>query len=149
MGDFLYLLNLWILLFLQIGIDGCVRNVPTDLPQPKQKSDNGYKVVPENHRLLCTTNETLAKLCLNGGTCFASQIATNVRQISCQCPDKYAGHRCQMIDTTIIFERKPKKSLSTVSLVAIPIFGVLGLIVFIILIFRCIKWNKNDQRATP
>jgi hypothetical protein len=45
--------------------DGCVRNVPTDLPQPKQKSDNGYKVVPENHRLPCTTNETLAKSCLN------------------------------------------------------------------------------------
>jgi hypothetical protein len=64
--------------------DGCVRNVPTDLPQPKQKSDNGYKVVPENHRLPCTWNETLAKSCLNGGTCFASHIATNLKQLSCQ-----------------------------------------------------------------
>jgi hypothetical protein len=64
--------------------DGCVRNVPTDLPQPTQNSDNGYKVVPENHRLPCTMNETLAKSCLNGGTCFASHIATKLRQISCQ-----------------------------------------------------------------
>ena len=104
MGVSLYLLNLWILLFLQIGIDGCYRNVPTNLTKSKQKSNNGYKVVPENNRLPCTTNETLAKSCLNGGTCLASDIASNVKQISCQCPDKYVGDRCQIIDTTIIFK---------------------------------------------
>ena len=64
--------------------DGCYRNVPTNLPKSKQKSNNGYKVVPENNRLPCTTNETLAKSCLNGGTCLASDIASNVKQISCQ-----------------------------------------------------------------
>lgn len=64
--------------------DGCNRNVPTNVPTSNKKPNNGYTVVPENHRLPCTANETLAKSCLNGGTCFASDIASNVKQISCQ-----------------------------------------------------------------
>lgn len=38
------------------------------------------QLIPENHRLKCTVNETQTLACLNGGTCFTVYVEDRIVQ---------------------------------------------------------------------
>ncbi|OPL33613.1 hypothetical protein AM593_03885, partial [Mytilus galloprovincialis] len=84
-----------------------IRAPSTSTPTPTITptcSEVNSQMIPENHRLSCSDNETKTVACLNGGSCFAVYVED--RTVQCACYSKYIGRRCEMIDPEIIFDDK-------------------------------------------
>ena len=127
--------------YLLLYTEGCGRTPAKPAPPPTTTPSYVNSTVPENHRLACTENETQQKACLHGGTCLAS-VLDNYRTISCQCPDKYVGDRCQMIDPTIIFGREEKEKVTRAGLAA----GITALILFLTVLIFILIWHRRYKR---
>lgn len=127
---------------LLLQTEGCGRtptrpNPPTTTLSPL--TDNS--TLPENHRLPCTANETIERDCLNGGTCFATFV--EYRLLQCQCPKRYVGDKCQMIDPTIIFGIEDDEDKVTKAGLAA---GITALILFLTVLIFILIWHKRYKR---
>ncbi|XP_071166066.1 uncharacterized protein [Mytilus edulis] len=98
------------------------------------------QMIPENHRLSCSDNETKALACLNGGSCFAVYVED--RTVQCACYSKYIGRRCEMIDPEIIFDDKETEQ-KEVAIGLISGFAASIFLFIVFLIIGCVWFIKQ------
>ncbi|XP_063431210.1 uncharacterized protein LOC134713858 [Mytilus trossulus] len=103
-------------------------------------TDVNSQLIPENHRLACSDNETLTLACLNGGSCFAVYVEGRI--VQCACISKYIGRRCEMIDPEMIFDDK-ENGQEEVAIGLISGFAASIFLFFVFLIIGCVWFIKQ------
>lgn len=127
--------------YLLIYTEGCGRTPATPAPPVVTTPSYVNTTIPENHRLVCNENETQKTACLHGGSCQAT-ILDDYRTISCACPKKYIGDRCQMIDPTIIFGMENEERVTKAGLAV----GITALVLFLTVLIFIIIWHRRYRK---